>query len=104
MSEFQHHIYQLRASRTAMVTDGPNEDEGPVLAAHFEYLMALGASGKLSLVGRTANNDESTFGLALINSGDESEAREIMENDPAVKEGVMTATLFPFRVAFLAGG
>jgi len=83
-----------------MVTDGPNELEGPILAEHYEYLMALGAAGKLSLVGRTANSDETTFGLVVINSGDIAEARQLMENDPAVRDGVMTAELFPFSMAF----
>ena len=83
-----------------MVTDGPNEDEAAVLAEHFNYLVNLASEGKLSLVGRTANNDETTFGLALINSPDEAEARHIMDNDPAISAGIMTAELFPFRVAF----
>ena len=100
MSECQHHIYQLQPTRTAMVTEGPDEHEGPILAAHYDYLMALGASGKLSLVGRTANNDENTFGLVVINSGDNTEAREIMENDPAVKNEIMNAQLYPFSKAF----
>lgn len=103
MRDFQHHIYQLRPVRPAMVAEGPDEHEGPILAAHYQYLMKLGAAGRLSLAGRTANSDETTFGLALINSGVEAEARAIMENDPAVKSGIMTAELFPFRVVFPAG-
>ena len=103
MSDHQHHIYQLRATRTAMLTEGPDEREAEILARHYEYLMDLGATGKLYLAGRTTNNDETTFGLALLNSGDEAAARAIMENDPAVRSGVMTAELLPFRMAFPAG-
>jgi len=102
MAEFQHHVYQLHARRLEMVTQGPNEEEAVILKDHFNYLMRLAAEGKLSLVGRTANNDETTFGLALINSADEAEARLIMDNDPAISAGIMTAELFPFRIAFPA--
>ena len=67
-----------------MVTDGPDEDEVPILAAHYKYLKNLGAADRLSVFGRTANNDETTFGLVLINSDVESNARSVMENDPPV--------------------
>lgn len=100
MNDYQHHIYILRPVRTGMVTDGPDEHETPILAAHYKYLMDLGEAGQLSVFGRTANNDETTIGLVLINSDVEADARSVMENDPAVEGGVMSAALFPFRMAF----
>jgi uncharacterized protein YciI len=102
VSNSPHYLYQLRAIRAGMLTEGPTDDESAILAEHFDYLMKLAAAGRLSLVGRTANNDESTFGLVIINSGDEACAREIMENDPAIKGMVMTAALFPFNQVFPA--
>jgi len=39
------------------------------------------------LMGRTQNNDESTFGIAIFEAEDESAARKIMEADPAVAGG-----------------
>jgi uncharacterized protein YciI len=45
--------------------------------------------------------DEKTFGIVIIDVSSEEEAKNIMENDPAVKEGVMTAELFPYRVALI---
>lgn len=53
------------------------------------------------LVGRTQNNDESTIGIAIFEAVDESAARTLMQNDPAVAEGVMTAELFPYQVALM---
>jgi len=50
------------------------------------------------LVGRTLTTDESTFGLAIFRAASEEVALDIMNNDPAVKTGVMRATLFPFLV------
>jgi uncharacterized protein YciI len=50
------------------------------------------------LVGRTLNTDESTMGIAVFRAESENAARQIMNEDPAVKKGVMTATLYPFKV------
>ena len=47
------------------------------------------------------NNDESTLGIAIFEAEDESTARNIMENDPAVKGGVMTAELYPYQIALM---
>lgn len=41
------------------------------------------------------------MGIVILEVDSEEEARELMENDPAVKEGVMEATLFPYRVALI---
>jgi len=49
-------------------------------------------------VGRTLNNDENAMGLAVFRAESEDAARKIMSDDPAVKKGVMTATLYPFKV------
>jgi uncharacterized protein YciI len=66
---------------------------------HFAYLQQLLADGVLLMAGRTLTEDESVFGLVLLRAATEQAARELMQNDPAVKQGVMTAELFPYRVA-----
>jgi uncharacterized protein YciI len=38
------------------------------------------------LVGRTQNNDDATIGIAIFEAQDETAARKIMENDPAVAD------------------
>jgi len=50
------------------------------------------------LVGRTLNTDENAMGLAVFRAESEDIARQIMNDDPVVKRGVMTAMLFPFKV------
>jgi uncharacterized protein YciI len=56
----------------------------------------------VTLAGRTANNDETTVGIVIVNSSDRAGAEQVMENDPFVKSGLMNATLFPFRIAYRA--
>jgi len=100
MSEW---LYYLKPARLEMVTEGSTPEEAEVVGRHFAYLKDLTEKGVMILMGRTQNNDESTFGIAIFEAEDEAAARTIMENDPAVKHGVMTATLYPYKVALMRG-
>ncbi len=81
-----------------MLRTGPTDSEQAVVAEHFAYLQNLNAQGVIILVGRTLNTDENAMGLAVFRAESEDAARQIMNGDPAVKKGVMTSTLYPFRV------
>jgi hypothetical protein len=49
------------------------------------------------LVGRTLTTDDETFGVAIFEASSEAEARQVLADDPAVREGVMQgAPSFPF--------
>jgi uncharacterized protein YciI len=74
------------------------EDEA-VVDRHFACLKERAAAGKVRLAGRTSEPEALTFGLCLLEAADEPEARALMESDPAVAQGVMTAELHPFRTA-----
>ena len=84
-----------------MLTEGPTAAEADASAAHFAYLQQLAASGCMLLFGRTATNDAHTFGIVVFEAPDAEAAQKIMANDPAVREGIMHAELYPYRVAFM---
>ncbi len=88
-----HFLYAIRPTRWEMLTDGGSEAEAEILGRHFAYLQGLAAQGKLFLAGRTLTTDPQSMGIVIINSPDEDEARALMQADPAVAEGVMTAVL-----------
>jgi uncharacterized protein YciI len=69
---------------------------------HFRYLKDLTDRDVVILAGRTLNTDVSSFGIVILKAGSEEEARERMNDDPAVKQGVMRAELYPYRVALMA--
>jgi len=94
-------IYVLKPARLEMLTEGSTPEEDEIVSRHFAYLSDLTGKGVMILMGRTQNNDESTFGIAIFEAENEEAARAIMENDPAVKNGVMTATLYPYKVALM---
>ena len=93
-------LYMLRATRLAMLTDGPTPEEEAVVARHFQHLQRLAEDGTVLHVGRTANDDEHTMGLVIFEAPDEDAASAIAAADPAVAAGVMTAAVFPYRQVF----
>ncbi|MGB9236793.1 MAG: YciI family protein [Terriglobales bacterium] len=94
----QEFLYKLQLARGDMLRSGPTEQEAAAVAEHFAYLQDLTAKGVIILVGRTQTTDENTMGLAIFRAESEAAARQIMNGDPVVKKGVMTATLYPFKV------
>lgn len=94
-------IYVLKVTRLEMLTEGPTPEEDEIVGRHFDYLQDLTEKGVMILMGRTQNNDESTFGVAIFEAENEEAARRIMENDPAVAGGVMRATLYPYKIALI---
>jgi len=92
------YIYRIQPTRLEMVTHGPTDEEASILSDHFKYLESLTKQQVVLVFGRTQNNDASTFGIAIFRAESDDAARMIMNNDPAVKKGVMRAELFPYKV------
>lgn len=66
---------------------------------HFERLKAAGEHGPVILAGRTEDTAEKTFGIVVFEAPDTAAAKAFMENDPAVKAGIMTGELHPYLMA-----
>ena len=100
MSDLATWLYVLRPVRPGMLTEGPTPAEQATVERHFAHLMELTKTDRVLLFGRTANDDERAMGLVVFEAPDEAAAREVMDADPAVVDGVMTGELFPYRVAY----
>jgi uncharacterized protein YciI len=72
-----------------------------IVDRHFNRLKKYTEEGKVILAGRTLNSGPDTFGLVIFEAASEEEAIDFMKRDPAVEEGVMTAELYPYRVALM---
>lgn len=92
-------VYILKSMKENFNESGTQE-EFSIMGEHFLYLKELLMKNILILAGPELN---AKFGLAVIETDSEDEARRVMENDPSVAKGVMTAELFPFRVSLLRG-
>lgn len=102
MARLGQYLYQLQPTRLAMLTEGTTVEEGETISRHFAYLCDLEERSILILAGRTLNTDESSFGIVIFTADSEEEAREIMNNDPSIRDGVMRARLYPYRVALIS--
>lgn len=67
---------------------------------HFEYLKRLVAGRKVLLAGPCF---DPMFGLIILETENEEEARAIMDNEPSVAGGLHTYRLHPMRVSLMAG-
>ena len=94
-------LYQLKLIPSLLNEQNWTEKENAIVQHHFEVLQKLQQEGTLLLAGRTLNMDPTGFGLMILEVDSEEEAITLMKNDPAVKEGIMEATLFPYRVALI---
>ncbi len=102
MSEVKEWLYVLKVTRLEMLTEGATEEEDRVVSDHYNHLKKNLEEDVVVLMGRTTNNDEDTIGLVIFRAESEAEAETIMESDPAIREGVMSAKLFPYRIALMA--
>ncbi|MFT7214504.1 MAG: hypothetical protein ACI9XK_004772 [Granulosicoccus sp.] len=100
--EGRQYIYTLRPSRPEMLTQGATASEEETLQHHVAYLKDLSEKSIVLLAGRTQTSDQATFGMVILKADSESKAFKIMAGDPAVKQGVMNAELFPYKISILS--
>ena len=77
------------------------EFENNLVTEHFNRLKQGVEEGYVILAGKTTNEDKSGFGIVIFEAENENAAKLYVNGDPAVKAGIMTATLFPYRVALI---
>jgi uncharacterized protein len=53
------------------------------------------------MAGRTLNTESSSFGLVIFKAESVEVAKEIMHNDPAMKNRVFRGELFPYSISLL---
>ena len=98
----EQYLYRLQLVRPALLTDGPTEEEAETIQQHVAYLQKFATDSTVLLAGRTQADAPEVFGIVILRVATEEKARDIMNNDPAVKYGVMTADIFPFSIAVLS--
>jgi uncharacterized protein YciI len=102
MGETKHYLYRLRPTRFEMLVTGQTSEEAECISQHFKHLQHLTEQGIVILAGRTLTTDQDSMGIVIFKACSDEEARALMNADPAVSKGVMSAKLFPFRIALQA--
>jgi uncharacterized protein len=101
MSKLQHFVGIIRPTRPGFVDD-PTPDESRIMSEHFQYLKAALEAGTMLMAGPCIAGAD-TFGLIVLRVESEEAARTFIENDPSVRGGVQTATVYLFRLSLWAG-
>ncbi|GIV34871.1 MAG: hypothetical protein KatS3mg031_2406 [Chitinophagales bacterium] len=98
-----HFIYLLRLAPRFACQKNWNEETRHIVALHFEYLKNYCGEGTVILAGRTSLGSDDIFnqGIVMLELPSIEAARNFMDQDPAVREGVMIAQLFPFSIALM---
>ena len=100
--EKKQFIFVLKLTPRLLNEKNWTEQDKVIVGRHFRRLQQLVKEGKVILAGKTLDDtDPSQFGVVILEVASEEEARKILEEDDAVKEKIMTAQLFPFRVALI---
>jgi uncharacterized protein YciI len=93
-------VYVLKLTPRLLDEKNWTERDKQIVGRHFRRLQQMQKDGRLILAGKTLDDaDPGQFGVVIFEADTEEEARGVMEADDAVKEKIMTARLFPFRVA-----
>jgi uncharacterized protein len=101
LSEKLQFLYKLQLLPYLLEEENWTEKENDIVERHFKQLKQLTDEGKVILAGRTLNMDSEGMGIVILEVDTEEEAKQIMKNDPAVAEGIMIASLYPYRVALM---
>ncbi|MEO7496324.1 MAG: YciI family protein [Massilia sp.] len=96
----QQYIIMLRVTPQFQEQSKWTAKENAAVSKHFERLKQATAEGKVIHAGRTTESLDKIFGLVIFEAENEAAAKAFMEDDPAVKAGVMSATLHPYTVVF----
>ena len=97
----QQFIYVLKLVPHLRTVENWTEKDNQIVQKHFMRLKSMTEAGTVIMAGRTQGMSPDDFGIVIFEAESAESAQEMMEADPTVKEGIMTAQLFPYRVALM---
>ena len=99
MTALKQYLYTVQVGRIGMLT-APTAEEIRLTTAHRAYMQELTEKGAGIFGGAVRGiQDSRHFGLFVFQAQDDNVARQIVDNDPAVKARLMRACLYPYRIA-----
>jgi uncharacterized protein len=91
----QPYVYIIRATRPGF-QQAPTGAEEDMMGVHFDYLKKLLQDKILLLAGPCLDR---AFGLVIFQAESDAAARQIAQDDPSVKAGIMSVEVHPFRIS-----
>lgn len=97
--ETKEYLYKVHLPKRLHNDKKWTDKDKEIVGLHFAYLQKALKEGKLILAGRTNETKDKTFGIVIYRADNDDEAKLFMQNDPAVKAGVMIASFHKYNVA-----
>lgn len=94
-------IYRLKLIDRLIPENNWTKADEKIIAEHFAHLVKMKNSNQLLLAGKTTGQDKDTIGIVIFKAASYEAALGIMNNDPAIKQKIMTGFLQEYDVALL---
>jgi len=99
MNVLKQYLYTVQVGRIGMLTN-PSEEDRRIAGEHIAYMKRLTEKG-IGIFGGAVNDirDSRHLGIFIFQAEDDTAARTIVNDDPAVKARLMRVCLYPYRIA-----
>lgn len=97
------YIYVLKLNEAYYDEESWTDEVNQIVEAHFERLKDDFEKGKVIHVGRTENPKDNGFGIVIYHADSDLDAKDYMENDPAILVGLMTGSYQAYKMVFHHG-
>ena len=88
--------YVLVILKTGSNTTSDKETTNALFKGHMENIGKLVADGKLIVAGPLDKNDKNYRGIFILDTNTTDEAKALLETDPAIKEKLLEAEIYPW--------
>ena len=94
-----HWVFRLIPPRPTFDQD-MNDEEREIMARHAQYWVEIAERGRIVAYG-PVRDATGSWGLGVIESGDEDEVRALIDGDPAVTSGMARMECGPMLVSIV---
>ncbi|CCG53607.1 Hypothetical protein precursor [Flavobacterium indicum GPTSA100-9 = DSM 17447] len=93
-------VYEIKLYEQFQHKSRWSEKEHQIQEKHLVYLDSLSKAGTIEMAGIQNQGFADHKGIILLNVNDFEEAKSIALNDPSVKEGMMTMSIYTFTTYY----
>lgn len=96
----QTFIYKIQLIQRLWDEKNWTKEDELIIEKHFQRIKKDVELGKIIHVGKTLIENEDGYGLVIFKCEDEQEAINYMNEDPAIKEGIMIGSCLAYKIVF----
>lgn len=94
------YCYVLKLNESFLEESTWSKKDYLIIEEHFQRIKQDYEKGIVLQVGRTVDHKNDGFGLVVFKAKNKEEAVVYMNNDPAVKNKIMTARVHDYKIIF----